>query len=83
MDEELSAPMQARAGQAIPVQGQALVESQPLVGRSVPGVVSVGGIMEMRSLSQQLEDERAKAEKDAEKPIIAGLAGHILSLIHI
>ena len=77
MDEELSAPMQARAGQAIPVQGQALVESQPLVGRSVPGVVSVGGIMEMRSLSQQLEDERAKAEKDAEKPIIAGLAGHI------
>ena len=77
MDEELSAPMQAHAGQAIPVQGQALVESQPLVGRSVPGVVSVGGIMEMRSLSQQLEYERAKAEKDAEKPIIAGLAGHI------
>ncbi len=77
MDEEVSASFRPQAGQAIPVQGQALVAEQPLVGRSVPGVTSVGGIMEMRSLSQQLEDERAKAEQDASKPIIAGLAGHI------
>ena len=52
-------------GRAIPLRGQ------------VPGVVSVGGIMEMRSLSQQLEDERAAAAKEAEKPIITGIAGHI------
>ena len=77
MDEEVSASFRPQAGQAIPVQGQALVAEQPLVGRSVPGVTSVGGIMEMRSLSQQLEDERAKAEQYASKPIIAGLAGHI------
>ena len=40
-------------------------------------MTNVGGIMEMRSLSQQLEDERAAAEKEAEKPIITGIAGHI------
>lgn len=56
---------QRPGGQAIPVRGQ------------VPGVVNVGGIMEMRSLSQQIEDEHAKAEKEAEKPIIVGIAGHV------
>lgn len=56
---------QRPGGQAIPVRGK------------VPGVVNVGGIMEMRSLSQQIEDEHAKAEKEAEKPIIVGIAGHV------
>ena len=56
---------QRPGGQAIPVRGQ------------VPGVVNVGGIMEMRSLSQQIEDEHAKAEKEAEKPIVVGIAGHV------
>lgn len=42
-----------------------------------PGVTNVGGIMEMRSLSQLIEDERAKAEKENQEPVIEGLAAHI------
>lgn len=52
-------------GMAIPTQ------------RQVPGVTNVGGIMEMRSLSQMIEDERAAAEKEASKPVIEGIAAHI------
>nr|DAN15927.1 MAG TPA: Portal protein [Caudoviricetes sp.] len=42
-----------------------------------PGVTSVGGIMEMRSLDQMLADEKAAAEAANNKPEITGLAGHI------
>lgn len=48
-----------------------------LITSPVPRVTSVGGIMEMRSLSQVLEDERKLAEKDNQKPLITGLASHI------
>ena len=55
---------------AIPVEGALIVPK-------APGVTSVGGIMEMRSLSQLMEDERAKAEEQNNQPEISGLAAHI------
>ena len=48
-----------------------------IISNQHPGVTNVGGIMEMRSLSQLLADEKAKAERENEQPMITGLAGHI------
>lgn len=64
---------------AIPVPVEGRPEEQTLLpgNRGVPGVVSLGGIMEVRSLSQLIEDEKAKAEKDNAKPMVTGIAGHI------
>lgn len=42
-----------------------------------PGVVNVGGILEIRSASQLVADEKAKAEEENSEAIIQGLAGHI------
>lgn len=65
------------AAQAVPESsGQAIPVGAP-IGHEVPGVTSVGGIMEMKSLSQQLKEEKAAAEKDMQRPVITGLAGYI------
>ena len=65
---------------AIPA-AEPLVSTRPRqaipIGAEVPGVTLVGGIMEMRSLSQMIEDEKAKAERDAARPVVTGIAGHI------
>lgn len=55
---------------AIPFEGEVVVPIRP-------GVTTVGGIMEMRSLDQVLQDERAAAEEKNNQPEITGLAGHI------
>lgn len=69
--EPLGAPQSISDGIAkLPAPGQRL--RQP-----TPGVTSVGGIMEMRSLSQVLEDERKVAEADNQRPMITGLASYI------
>lgn len=65
---------------AIPVDVAVVREPQSeggFVRPERPGVTSVGGIMEMRSLSQLMADERAAAEQKNSAPEIAGLAGHI------
>lgn len=60
---------------------QAAIAQLPAPGQRlqspVPGVTSVGGIMEIRSLSQLIEDEKRAAAQDNQKPMIAGLAAHI------
>lgn len=62
----------------VTAQGSAVQSAIPLgVRPQRPGVTSVGGIMEMRSLDQVLADERAAAEEQNNRPEITGLAGHI------
>lgn len=58
----------------------AVVTAIPVMTR--PGVTNVGGIMEMRSLSQMIEDEKAKAEEQNNRPEIVGLAGYVTKCWH-
>lgn len=45
--------------------------------REQPGVTNIGGILQIRSARQMLEDEKASAEQDNTQPVISGLAAHI------
>lgn len=74
VEVDVITPVVEPAAPAVPRE-QAIPSYLPQ--RQVPGVTSVGGIMEMRSLSQTLEDERARAEQENNLPMITGLAGHI------
>lgn len=44
---------------------------------SPPGHVSVGGILDIKSAAQLIEEERAKAEEENAEPMVQGLAAHI------
>ena len=44
---------------------------------AAPGVVNIGGILEVRSASQMIADEKAKAEADNEHAVVQGLASYI------
>jgi hypothetical protein len=65
------------AAQAAPETSEQAIPAGAPIGHEVPGVTSVGGIMEMKSLTQQLKEEKAAAEKDMQRPVITGLAGYI------
>ncbi len=44
---------------------------------AAPGVVNVGGILEIRSADQLIADEKAKAEEDNDQSVVQGLAGYV------
>ncbi len=44
---------------------------------AAPGVVNVGGILEIRSADQLIADEKAKAEEDNDQAVVQGLAGYV------
>lgn len=70
-------PFEEAQSEGTPTTGVAVPVVAAIPVPQPPGVVSVGGIMEMRSLSQLIEDEKAKAEEHNNLPEISGLAGHI------
>lgn len=41
------------------------------------GAVSIGGIMDIKSAAQLIEEEKAKADEENSEPMIQGLVGHI------
>lgn len=53
-----------------------------ITASAAPGVVNVGGILEIRSGEQLIADEKAKAEADNDQAVVQGLAGYIQACWH-
>lgn len=48
-----------------------------ITNAAAPGTVNVGGILEIKSASQIVAEEKDKAERENERHVVQGLAGHI------
>ena len=53
------------------------VTSMPIMAGGPRGVMTIGGIMEVKSAEQVMEEARAAAMAENTRPVIAGLAGYI------